>query len=143
MSKTVVLDTNVLVRFLMGDDPVQSPEAKALFQTANLGKITLIIPTSVIQETVYVLEKLSRKTRAEIAPVLLSVLHLPHVSNPDGRWVLDAIQEYRMRNADFGDALVCAYAHHFGHSVVTYDQGMMRKFPEVSPTPPTKWLSKR
>jgi predicted nucleic-acid-binding protein len=134
---------NVLLRFLMGDDPVQSPEAKALFKAATLGKITLIIPTPVIQETVYVLEKLSRITREEIAPAILSVLNLPNVANPDGRWVMDAIQQYRLRKADFGDALACAYASHLGHSVVTYDQGMMKIFPEMTPTPPARWLSKK
>ena len=54
--KSVAIDANVIVRYLTGDDPVQSPAATELFRAANAGRVNLIVPTSVLQEAVYALE---------------------------------------------------------------------------------------
>ncbi len=138
MSKSIAIDANVIVRYLTGDDPVQSPAATDLFRSAGAGRVHLIIPTPIIQETVYVLETFYDGTPETIAPKLVSLLALPGVSNPDARWVLDGIQWYRAKNADFGDALLCAYAHHHHCEVSTFDKTLIKKFTEVSASEPPK-----
>lgn len=138
MSKSIAIDANVIVRYLTGDDPSQSPAATDLFRTAGSGRIHLIIPTPVLQETVYVLETFYDGTPETIAPKLVSLLALPGVSNPDARWVLDGIQWYRTKNADFGDALLCSYAHHHHCEVSTFDKTLIKKFTEVAASEPPK-----
>ena len=140
--KPVALDANVIVRYLTGDDPGQSPAATELFRAASAGRAHLIIPTPILQETVYVLETYYEGTPATIAPKLLSLLSLNGVTCPDARWVLDGIQWYRTKNADFGDALLCAYAHHHHCEVSTFDQTLIKKFPEVPATEPTRVKTK-
>jgi predicted nucleic-acid-binding protein len=134
--KSVAIDTNVIVRYLTGDDPVQSPAATELFRAATTGRLNLIIPTPILQETVYVLETYYQGTAETIAPKLISLLSLRGVTCPDARWVLDAIQWYRTKNADFGDALLCAYAHHHHCEVSTFDRGLIKKFAEVAAQEP-------
>lgn len=136
--KSVAIDANVIVRYLTGDDPAQSPAATELFRAASAGRVQLVVPTPVLQETVYVLETYYDGTPASIAPKLLALLNLAGVACPDARWVMDAIQWYRAKNADFGDALLCAYAHHHRCDVSTFDQGLIKKFPEVSAGAPLK-----
>ena len=136
--KSVAIDANVIVRYLTGDDPVQSLAAMELFRAASAGRVNLIIPTPILQETVYVLETFYAGTPDTIAPTLLSLLSLTGVTCPDARWVLDGIQWYRAKNADFGDALLCAYARHHHCEVSTFDQGLINKFPEVTATEPAK-----
>jgi hypothetical protein len=134
--KSVAIDANVIVRYLTGDDRAQSPAATALFRAASAGRVSLIIPTTILQETVYVLETFYAGTPATIAPKLMSLLSLTGVTCPDARWVLDGIQWYRAKNADFGDALLCAYARHHDCEVNTFDKELIKKFTEVTATEP-------
>jgi predicted nucleic-acid-binding protein len=138
MPKTVAIDANVIVRYLTGDDPAQSPAATELFRAASAGRVSLIIPTPILQETVSVLETFYAGTPDTIAPKLLSLLSLTGVTCPDARWVLDGIQWYRAKQADFGDALLCAYARHHHCEVSTFDQGLIKKFTEVTAAEPPK-----
>lgn len=134
--KSVAIDANIIVRYLTGDDPVQSPAATELFRAAGAGRVNLIVPTPVLQETVYVLETCYSGTPDTIAPKLMSLLNLTGVACPDARWVLDGIQWYRAKNADFGDALLCAYARHHHCEVKTFDKALIRKFTEVAASEP-------
>ena len=136
MPKSVAVDANVIVRYLTGDDPVQSPAATELFRSAGAGRVNLIIPTAILQETVYVLETFYDGTPEAIAPKLTSLLSLTGVTCPDARWVLDAIQWYRTKNSDFGDALLSAYARHHHCEVATFDQELIKKFTEVAASAP-------
>jgi predicted nucleic acid-binding protein len=140
--KSVALDSNVIVRYLTGDDPAQSPAATELFRAATNGRISLILPTPILQETVYVLETYYQGTAETIAPKLISLLSLTGVTCPDARWVLTAIQWYRTKNADFGDALLCAYAHHHRCEISTFDRGLIKKFTEITATEPVKVKAK-
>jgi len=140
MTAPIAVDASVIVRYLTGDDKIQSPAAADLFRAAQAGRISLIIPTATIQETVYVLERLYHFDAATIAPKLISLLAISNVNAPDGRWLIEALQFYRIKNSDFGDALLCAYAHHAGCDVATFDKGILKKFPEVAAGTPTDWL---
>jgi predicted nucleic-acid-binding protein len=63
------------------------------------------------------------------------------VDTPDARWVVEALQFYRAKNSDFGDALLCAFARAEGLEVATFDKGIVRKFPEVAVRTPTGCLA--
>lgn len=135
--KSVAIDASIIVRYLTGDDPVQSPAATELFRAASAGRVNLIIPTPILQETVYVLETFYAGTPDTIAPKLMSLLSLTGVTCPDARWVLDGIQWYRTKRADFGDALLSAYARHHHCEVKTFDKDLIEKFTEVVASEPT------
>jgi predicted nucleic-acid-binding protein len=135
--KSIAIDANVIVRYLTGDDPAQSPAATALFHAARAGRVNLVLPVSILQESVYVLETFYGGTPSTIAPKLMSLLSLTGVTCPDARWVLDGIQWYRAKNADFGDALLCAYALHHDCEVNTFDKELIKKFTEITASEPT------
>lgn len=140
MGAKIGVDASVIVRYLTGDEKTQPAAAADLFRAAEAGRATLVIPTATIQETVYVLEKLYHLDPATIAPKLLSLLAMPNVTAPDARWLAEALQFYRIRNSDFGDALLCAFARREGCDVATFDKGILKKFPEVPAYTPIDWL---
>jgi len=140
MASSIAVDASVVVRYLTGDDKIQSAAAADLFRAAQSGKVKLVVPTSTIQETVYVLERLYNLAAVEIAPKLISLLTLPNVETPDYRWVLEALQFYRAKNSDFGDALLCAFARSENCVVTTFDKGMVKKFSEVTVNTPMECL---
>ena len=139
MSTPIAIDANVIIRYLTGDDTAQAAAATGLFRAAQSGKVKLVVPTCVIQECVYVLETIDNLDAAAIAPKLISVLSLPNVHAPDARWLFEALQSYRVKNADFGDALLCAFAQAEKCAVATFDKSIPKKFPEVPAHPPTEW----
>jgi predicted nucleic-acid-binding protein len=141
MAKAIAIDANIVVRYLVGDDPSQTPEAADLFGAARAGKVTLVVPVSALVETVYVLERIYRLAAAAIAPKLLSLFAIPNVTSPDSRWLVEGLQMYRSKNSDFGDALLCAFADHHGCGVATFDKDLMRKFPEITAQTPAQWLA--
>lgn len=141
MAARIAVDASVIVRYLTGDDQTQAAAATALFRAAQAGKIKLLIPTSTIQETVYVLERVYNLEATAIAPKLISLLTIHNVDSPDADWVVEALQFYREKNSDFGDALLCAYAHSTGCEVATFDKGILKKFSEIVAYTPADWVA--
>lgn len=141
MVASIAIDTNIVVRYLTGDDKVQSVSATELFRAAQAGKVKVLIPATTIQEVVYVLETIYHLDAATIAPKLISLLTLHNVDTPDAPWVVEALQFYREKNSDFGDALLCAYAQSAGCEVATFDKGILKKFSEVTAYTPADWLA--
>ena len=141
MAVPIAIDANVVVRYLIGDDKIQAAAATELFRAAQAGKVKLLLPISTIQEIVYVLERLYNLDAATIAPKLISLLTLHNVDTPDAPWVVEALQFYREKNSDFGDALLCAYAQSVGCEVATFDKGILKKFSGVAAYTPTDWLA--
>ena len=67
------IDTNVLVRYLVNDDPVQSEKAAGLFRsltTMNKGFISLVT----IVETIWVLESVYGQETSVIVEAILKLL---------------------------------------------------------------------
>lgn len=100
---------------------------------AAAGRVNLIVPTPILQETVYVLETFYAGTPDTVAPKLMSLLSLTGVTCPDARWVLDGIQWYRTKNADFGDALLRAYAPLHHCEVKTFDKALIKNSAKSRP----------
>ena len=141
MAAVIAIDASVVVRYLTGDEKVQSAAATELFRAAQAGKVKLVLPASTIQETVYVLERIYNLDAAAIAPKLISLLTIHNVDTPDASWVIEALQSYREKNSDFGDALLCAYARAKKMDVATFDKGILKKFPEVTAYTPIDWIA--
>jgi len=141
MAAPIAIDASVVVRYLTGDHKTQAAAATGLFRAAQAGKVKLLVPATTIQEVVYVLESIYNLDATTIAPKLISLLTLPNVDSPDADWVVDALQFYREKNSDFGDALLCAYARSAGCEVATFDKGILKKFSEVTAYTPTDWLA--
>ncbi|MDP3294699.1 MAG: type II toxin-antitoxin system VapC family toxin [Nevskia sp.] len=70
----VSLDTNVIVRFLVNDDPVQASRASALIATHPI-----FITDTVLLETEWVLRGAYGKTQVEILGCFRALLGLPGV----------------------------------------------------------------
>lgn len=115
------IDTNVLVRFLVQDDPKQSKLAKKLFSslsTENQGYIGL----TVVVETVWILQRSYETPRSVIAESLEALLDAQELIVQEGSLVYFALQAYKS-GADFADALIFHTARHAGCSTtMTFDK---------------------
>lgn len=124
----IVLDTNLLLRYLLNDDVAQAKRVARLLETSSQITVT---PTIVL-ELVWVLE-CSDCSRAEIAVALRHVLGLPNMRLPNEAALYRAVQWFE-QGLDFADAL------HLGLSpatatLMTFDKDFAGKAKRVEAFP--------
>jgi predicted nucleic-acid-binding protein len=119
------VDTNVLVRLLIGDDAAQSKRAAALFK-----KESIFIPKTVLLETEWVLRRLYRLERATVVGSLRKLGGLGNVEFEQPLVVAQALQ-WCEGGMDFADALHLASSH-VASKFATFDRQMKKDAPPES-----------
>jgi predicted nucleic-acid-binding protein len=120
----IAIDTNVVVRFLTRDDPVQAARARALIETGSV----LVLQT-VILETAWVLRTKYRFDRTAIARGLRQLLGLPGVAVEDPGTVAQAL-DLHDQGFDFADALHLASSRR-AEAFATFDHALRRRVRHV------------
>ena len=117
------LDTNVLVRYLTQDDPVQSAQANLFIEQQLSAADPGIIGHIVLCEVSWVLSRAYAYTREQVAGALGAILTCREfqVESPD--LGILALQDYRQGSADFSDYLLGrAHQRLGGRKTVTFDR---------------------
>ena len=118
------IDTDVIIRFLTGDDPEKQAAASALFEQVEQGLLTVAAPDTVIADAVYVLssQRLYHLTRNEVQELLTALAHLSHFQIQNRTAVLRALELYGSTKLDFGDTLILAsMEQQHSHILYSYD----------------------
>ena len=117
------LDANELVRYIMQDDPKQSPKAGKLIDAlddANQGFIALV---SVV-EIVWMLSSCYGLNRAQIAQALDVMLRSKSIAVEQSEQVWRALRAFTSSKADFADCLIERSAAQAGcEKTMTFDVG--------------------
>ncbi len=71
------VDTNILVRFLTGDDELQTQKIYKLFKDTELEKKELFVSLLVVLELIWVLESAYKVSRNEILESLSDLISMP------------------------------------------------------------------
>lgn len=120
-----LVDTNVFIRLLAGDDPQKQDRSRQLFDRIADGALSATALTSVIAETVFVLSspRLYNLPRVEILELLTPLVGLPGLQVQRRQAVLQALQIYAgTPRLNFVDALLAATALQSDSPVVySYD----------------------
>jgi predicted nucleic-acid-binding protein len=121
------LDTNIIVRYLAQDDPVQSPKATDIIERRltedNPGFVSLIT----IVETVWVLDRAYSLTANEIATAIERMLQSDTLSIQNEQEVFAATMALKANQASFADALVESLGTWAGGtSTLTFDKKAAR-----------------
>src|SRR5208282_1902135 len=118
--KELLLDANVLARFLVQDDPKQSAAATALFEKAERHDVMLHWDGLTVAETVYVLIGRYGQRRSDVVNVLLAIIQNAGVETAEREIVTDALQRFGAMNVDFPDAWLAARAARLGRQVASF-----------------------
>ena len=105
------LDTNVLVRYVTQDDPVQSAKASELIEsltTASPGFVSLVS----ILELVWVLQSCYQSAKSDVVTVLETLLRTRELTVEHAEVIWQALRKFVANKADFADCLIerCAHA---------------------------------
>jgi predicted nucleic-acid-binding protein len=116
------LDTNVLTRYLVQDDPIQTLKARAIFASLTPEEPGWV-PLIGVLELVWVLTSRFRATRAEVCKVLDQLLGARQIIVESIGTLKHALELYRRGNADFADCLISSAARAEGCSkTLTFDK---------------------
>jgi predicted nucleic acid-binding protein len=129
--KRLILDTNVLIRFLVQDDPKQSAGAAKLINEAQSGALELVLDRMVIAELVYVLMGHYKRVRVDVANTLLAIVQSPFVRADDESLLIDALLRFRDHSVDFVDAWLSAKAAALSFPIASFDRDL-DKFKDVT-----------
>ena len=107
------LDTNVLVRHIMQDDPKQSQKASKLIEALTAESPGFVAVTSVV-ELVWVLQSAYGLKREQVSQALDALLRSKQLLVDQAEHVAKALRAYGQGNADFADCLIERTAHAAG-----------------------------
>ena len=104
------VDTDVLIRFLTGDDLDKQAQAAALLARVETEELTLRMPDTAIADAVFVLSspRLYRVPRGDVRDMLGAIVRLPGLEVDNRAVVLAALDVFAETGVDFGDAMIVA-----------------------------------
>jgi predicted nucleic-acid-binding protein len=120
-AKSIILDTNAVLRFITGDNEEESRTVSDLLNTNDC-----IIPIEVIAEAVYNLAKKYHHSRQEIADEIKDFIGIQEDLALEENAVRFGCNLFATTNLDFVDCLLVGYAKTNGNSIFTFD-GDLRK----------------
>ena len=124
--KPSVLDTNVILRYLLKDHAQFYEEAVTLLSPIKNGTAKAHILEGVLVECVYVLSKVYAVSHPEIAAALTGLLNYPGVVNPDKERQKQSLILFRDRNVDIVDALIHVTAMENGWDIASFDRDLRK-----------------
>lgn len=128
----VSVDTNILARAPLGDDPGQQLSARRLLEAASQGQ-GLVVSAFAVLELAWVLR--ARKIpRMEVARVVRTLLESEGVTVTHSEILHQALVRFEEGKADLGECLIYADGHAAGaRSFATFDQVPVSEGWGVSP----------
>ncbi len=110
------VDTNILVRFVLNDDALQTPIARKIIDGGVRVGLTVLL------ETAWLLGSRGRMTRAELNETLRTLLDIETIHFDDAECVRIAL-DLHAKGADIADALHLVAARG-SEAFVTFDKGV-------------------
>jgi predicted nucleic-acid-binding protein len=121
------LDTNVIVRYLVQDDPKQSAAATRFIERSISPESPGYITGITLCEVVWVLAECYGADRARIKTVLEGLLSSKQLAVEEADLVWKALRAWDASSADFSDALIGEIVGARGGSkTVTFDRAAAR-----------------
>lgn len=121
------LDTNVILRYLLQDDPKQASQANHIFERLLSGQNPGFICVATMLEVVWVLRSLLRQTPSQIATHLEGLLAADSLEVQNEQQIFEAVFALRSGTGEFEDALIGALNAWEGCSyTLTFDRRAAR-----------------
>ena len=121
-----LIDTNIIIRFLVADNEEQFKIAKDIFFEIEKSQKIVIILDVVFMEAFFVLTKLYQLPKSEVLNDLKSILALDGVVNSDKVILNEVFNLIENKNIDFVDALLCAKSTLQGFEKISFDKDLKK-----------------
>lgn len=126
------VDTNILARFYLQDDPRQAETAASLLAAGDI-----FIPKTVLLELEWVLRGVANQPRSKVLACLAHLIALPGITAEDRTQVESALKAAE-RGVDFADALHHAASDGCDVLLTFDDRAFARRAQKLRFTPPVR-----
>lgn len=120
--KEYIIDTNILLRFLLRDNEKFFQKAKKYLTDAKDKKVVLILLSQVIFEIDYVLRGVYRLSYKESADYLTKLIKTPYIQIENRTIITEAIEKYKEKNIDLVDLFLLETARKEKAQVLSFDK---------------------
>ena len=121
-----LLDTNVIIRFLVGDHLEHLEKSRIIFKDIETAKVQVEILEGVLMEAFFVLTKFYKIPKNDVINDLKTILNFNGVVNSNKTILYEALNIIENRNIDFVDALICAKSKLQGFGKLSFDEDVKR-----------------
>ena len=122
-----LIDTNIIIRFLIGDHEQHLQESIKIFQAIESGALQVEILDVVLMESLFVLTKFYKLPKAEVVTDLKAMLAMEGVMNSDKLILFETLSLFADKNIDFVDALICSKAKLQGYEALSFDKDVNKR----------------
>jgi predicted nucleic-acid-binding protein len=120
------LDTNIVVRFIMDDDPVQSRQVQHIIERKLTKLKPVFISLATILETAWVLESVYKRSSRQVAEAIYRILQIETFIIQNEQEVYTAMIALQT-GQDFADTLIAALGLWAGcDTTLTFDKKASR-----------------
>jgi predicted nucleic-acid-binding protein len=126
MSKKILLDTNVIVRFLVRDNQEHFIKAVKIFQDIEDFHTEAYLMDFILAEVVYVLKRIYKFDKKLITHTLQQLLMYQNLFLDNKLVAYEALTIYNDKNIDFADAYLCAKRKLEDYEIVSFDRDIKK-----------------
>ena len=121
-----LLDTNIIIRFLVGDNEEHLAKSTEYFEQIELGSMEVEILSGVLMEAFFVLTKFYKLPKIEVISDLKTILSFEGVVNKDKVILFETLSIIENKNIDFVDALICAKCKFQNYEKLSFDKDLSK-----------------
>ncbi len=121
-----LLDTNVIIRFLVGDHEEYLAKSIEIFRQIESVKLQVFVLDGVLMEAFFVLTKFYKLPKEEVIDDLKMILALNGVVNANKPILFETLNVLENKNIDFVDAMICAKSKLEGFGKLSFDDDLKK-----------------
>ena len=125
--KPIFIDTNILLRYLTGDDPEKYEKCRDIFKRALEKKIVLLTSDMVIAELTWTLSSFYKVPKEEIIEKITIIINTPNLKIPNKKLISETLILFSQKNIDYIDAYNAVFMKHMSCTqIFSYDKDFDR-----------------
>ena len=125
-----LIDTNVLVRFLVNDNEEQYQKSQEIIARIETGASSVELLSEVIMEVLFVMTKYYGADLGSVASDIKTILAFYGVVNRNKHILIVALDIMVEKKIDYVDALICAKKRLEGYEWISFDQDLQKHCPQ-------------
>jgi len=127
--KKYLIDTNIILRLLIGDIPIQYQQAKKLFKEVETGLSQAYISILVINEFIWIMEHFYKQKRVSYMPIFRQLLSLKQIHSLEIKKtaLLQLLELFERGNLDFTDQYLLYLANQKQLEISTNDKQLVKQ----------------
>ena len=126
MTETIIVDANIIIRFLLNDHPKLSQLATSLFSKAQKKLIKIYLDEVILAEVIWTLSSFYKIKKADLIDNIEKFISQDWIVNTKKESMLKALYLYKSSNLDYIDCWIFVVSQALKFKLETFDKNLRR-----------------